>query len=242
MKIIDVSHHNGVIDWVKVKTSGIDGAIIRAGYGRVSIQKDTMFEKNYAGAKAAGLHIGSYWYSYADTATDAVTEANVFLDVIKGKIFDLPVYFDIEEQKHLKLGKSVCTAMVDNFCKTLEQAGYFAGVYSFDSFFTSNLDLSIQDKYSVWVARVENVKPTSCKKYDMHQYSWKGKVNGISAAVDMNDCYKDFPNIIKNARLNGYSKAQSLFTVTAKISGVSKTKADCVKAACEQLGMKVNIT
>ena len=196
---------NGLIDWAKVKASGIYGVIIRAGYGRVISQKDSAFERNYAGALAAGLHIGAYWYSYAESAEVAMIEANVFMQVLKGKKFDLPVYFDIEEAKQVKLSKTICDGMVTEFCTTLEKAGYFAGVYSFDSFFNSNLSTAIVQRFSAWAARVENIKPTSCKAYGMHQYSWLGKVDGCNGDVDMNYCYKDFPAIIKAKKLNGYN-------------------------------------
>ena len=152
-KIIDVSKHNGTIDWTKVKASGISGVIIRAGYGRIITQKDKSFESFYAGAVKAGLNVGAYWYSYAKSAEEAKTEAAVFLEAIKGKKFDLPVYYDIEEQDHVALGKTVCTAMVEAFCSTMEAAGYFAGVYSFDSFFASNLDESVRKKYTLLTAR-----------------------------------------------------------------------------------------
>lgn len=237
-KIIDVSKHNGVIDWTKVKTSGVTGVIIRAGYGRLISQKDKTFEDYYVGAVKAGLNVGAYWYSYAKSAAEAKTEAAVFLEAIKGKRFDLPVYYDIEEESHVALGKTVCTAMVDAFCGTIEAAGYFAGVYSFDSFFASNLSEDIQKKYSCWVARVENVTPKCCKAYGMHQYTWKGSVNGISGAVDISYCYKDFQTIIKNAKLNGYAKADT-YKVTAKIGGITSDKAEFVSTACKNLGMTV---
>ncbi|HOC34819.1 MAG TPA: GH25 family lysozyme, partial [Ruminococcus flavefaciens] len=105
MKGIDVSVHNGNIDWGKVKADGIDFAILRAGYGRLVSQKDERFEQNYAGAKAVGLPIGAYWYSYAMTPEEAELEADVFLSVIKGKRFEMPVYFDLEEKKQFDLGK-----------------------------------------------------------------------------------------------------------------------------------------
>lgn len=246
MKIIDISKHNwnAPIDFKKVRADGISGVIIRAGYGRLISQKDKPFETAYAGAKAAGLNVGAYWYSYADTAADAVTEAKVFLEAIKGKTFDLPVYYDIEEPKHSKMSKAVCTSMVDKFCKTLEGAGYFAGVYSFDSFFYSNLDAVIQGLYTAWVARVENVRPTYCKKYDMHQYSWKGRVNGILGDVDMNDCTRDFPAIIKKAGLNGFIKAPTVpatYKITAEISGVPEALSKTVRETCERAGMTVKI-
>lgn len=242
MKIIDVSKHNGVIDWKKVKASGIDGVIIRAGYGREISQIDKTFESFYAGAKSAGLLVGSYWYSYAITAAEAEKEAGVFLQAISGKKFELPVYFDIEEQKHVALGKAVCTDMVATFCSTLENAGYFAGVYSFDSFFSSNLESYIQDKYSCWVARVENIKPTYCKKYDMHQYSWRGKVNGINGDVDLNNCTKDFETIIKRNGMNGFNcLASQKYNITARVANLGKTQADSVVDKCKALGMSVVI-
>lgn len=238
-KIIDVSKHNVVTDWAKVKAVGVSGVIIRAGYGRLIFQKDKTFEDFYAGAVKAGLHVGAYWYSYAQSAAEAKTEAAVFLEAIKGKKFDLPVYFDIEEKSHVALGKTVCTAMVEAFCDTMETAGYFAGVYSFDSFFGSNLDESVQKKYSCWVARVENVPPKLCREYGMHQYTWKGSVSGISGAVDISYCYKDFPSIIKSAGLNGYSKADTKFTVTATKSGMNSNSADVISTKLRDLGMSV---
>ena len=84
MKGIDVSVHNGNIDWNRVKSAGIDFAILRADYGRLASQKDERFEQNYSGAKAAGVPVGAYWYSYAMTPEEAELEAEVFLSVIKG--------------------------------------------------------------------------------------------------------------------------------------------------------------
>ena len=97
-KVIDVSKHNGSIDFAAVKASGIYAVIIRAGYGREVSQKDPMFDTNYAAAKGVGLHIGAYWYSYADSVADAAKEANACLACIQGKQFDFPVYYDLEEQ------------------------------------------------------------------------------------------------------------------------------------------------
>ena len=238
MKIIDVSKHNGDIDWKKVKAFGVDGVIIRAGYGRLITQKDKPFDSNYEGAVAAGLHVGAYWYSYAETPAEARLEATVFLEAIKGKKFDMPVYFDIEEPKHVKLSKTICTDIVESFCDTMEKAGYFCGVYSFDSFFATNLTADIQNKYSCWVARVDGKKPQSCTVYGMWQNSWKGQISGISGNVDVSECYTNFPSIITNMGFNGYGKADT-YTVKAEISGVSSSKAATVMTACKTLGMIV---
>lgn len=238
MKVIDVSKHNGNIDWQAVRQDGIEGVIIRAGYGKTVSQKDPMFETNYKGAAAAGLHIGAYWYSYAPTAAEGEQEARVFLECIKGKQFDLPVYLDIEDKIQVSLGKKVCTDITNAFMGVLESAGYFAGVYSFDSFFETNLDESIRKKYVIWTARVENIAPKCAPEWGIHQYSWKGKVKGINGDVDMNNCVKNYPDIIKNAGLNGYSKFDT-YKVTAEICGVTPDKAGYITASCRNLGMTV---
>lgn len=209
MKLIDVSRHNGDIDWTRVKndkTNNIEGVMIRAGYGKTASQKDRKFEENYKGAAEQGLHLGAYWYSYALTADEAELEAKAFLECIAGKRFDLPVFFDIEDKTQVPLGKKVCTDITERFMKVLEEAGYFAGVYSFDSFFASNLSEDIRKKYAIWVARVENIAPQNAPEWGIHQYSWKGRIDGIKNDTDLNECRKNYPQTIKAAGLNGYPK------------------------------------
>jgi GH25 family lysozyme M1 (1,4-beta-N-acetylmuramidase) len=208
--LIDVSHHNGIIDWKKVKKSGagivtaVDGAIIRAGYGKVLSQKDRCFDSNIKGCEANDLPYGIYWYSYAKTAAEAKKEAQVCLKIIKNTKPLYPVYIDIEDGCQIPLSKKICTEIVTAFCNCIEAAGFFAGVYSFDSFFATNLEKSIPERYSAWVARVGGDKPSHCKTYAIHQYAWNAKIPGISGDVDVNYCYKDFPTVIKKAHLNGY--------------------------------------
>lgn len=236
VKVIDVSKHNTVADWKKVKESGAEGVIIRAGYGRHISQKDPTFDTYYSGAKAAGLNVGAYWYSYADSPVDAKVEAAVFLEAIKGKQFDMPVYFDIEEEKHVAMGKTMCTAIAAAFCDVMEQAGYFCGIYSFDSFFGSNLEKSVQQRYSCWVANISR-EPQFCTSYGMWQYSWAAKIGGVSGNVDISYRYKDFPKIIKAAGMNGYIKNAAKYSVTARISGLSADDADRLALVCKNNGM-----
>lgn len=233
MKVIDVSKHNGIIDWGKVADHGVKAVIIRAGFGRYISQKDKTFEKNYLGAKIAGLAVGSYWYSYAETPSEAKQEAAVFLEAIKDKTFDMPIYFDIEEQKHVKLGKAMCTAITSAFCAEIEKAGYFVGIYSFDSFFITNLDTAVSERYTKWVARIGGTPNT---KHDLWQYEWQGKINGIKGDTDVNICYKDFPRIIRNAGLNGYGYIPT-YNVNAVINGIDKSKADKIAEECSKMGM-----
>lgn len=209
MKLIDVSHHNGDIDWTKVKNdknNNIEGVIIRAGYGKTASQKDNKFEDNFWDAISEKLHVGAYWYSYALTADEAELEAKAFLECIRGKRFDLPVFFDIEDKTQTHLEKKVCTEITERFMNVIEAAGYFAGVYSFDSFFKDNLSDDIRKKYTIWVARVENAAPQIATEWGIHQYSWKGRIDGIQTDTDLNECRKDYPQIIRDKGLNGCTK------------------------------------
>jgi len=203
---IDVSKHNGVIDWAKVRKN-VDFAVIRAGYGKLISQKDVKFEKNYAGCKENSIPCGVYWYSYAHSVAEAQTEARVFLEAIKGKSFEYPVYLDFEEESQFRLGKNMCSAMTEAFLKIVQDAGYFVGIYSSKSGLENYIDASIRKKYSVWVAHVGVNKTSYSMPFDMWQYSWKGRIDGISGDVDCNYAYKDFPAIIQGKGLNGFEKA-----------------------------------
>ena len=206
MKGIDVSVHNGDIDWQKVKADGIDFAIIRAGYGKLESQKDQKFEQNYAGAKAVGIPVDAYWYSYAMTPEEAELEADVFLSVIKGKQFEMPVYFDLEEKKQFDLGKEQVSAIMRAFLKRVESAGYFVGLYGSASSLTTHTADDIKSWYTIWLAHwVDQTNYSGT--YGIWQYSEKGKVAGISGNVDLDICYKDFPTTIKSKGLNGFGKA-----------------------------------
>ena len=224
---IDVSKHNETIDWQKVKSSGaVDFAILRAGYGRLISQKDIQFERNYAECKKYGIPVGCYWYSYASSVSEIQTEARVFLQVIKGKQFEYPVYLDFEEKSQFNLGKSKCCEMAKAFLDILENAGYYAGIYCSSSYLNSYF------KYTVWCAHYNVYKPSYTGQYDIWQHTAKGKVNGItggSGYVDMNYCYKeDFPEVIKNAELNGFTKPEKV--------------AESVQESKEQIAKKVKAT
>ncbi len=205
MKGIDVSVHNGNIDWGKVKADGIDFAILRAGYGRLASQKDEKFEQNYAGAKAAGIPVGAYWYSYAMTPEEAELEADVFLSVVKGKQFEMPVYFDLEEKKQFYFGKEQVSAIMRAFLKKVESAGYFVGLYSSASSLTTHTADDIKSWFTIWLAHWVD-KTNYSGAYGIWQHSEKGKVAGINGNVDLDICYKDFPTIIKGKGLNGCGK------------------------------------
>lgn len=214
-KGIDVSVWQGNIDFNKVKAAGIDFVIIRAGYGNGN--KDKWFEENYRKAKAARLHIGAYWYSYATSAAGAKQEAQSCARVLSGKQLDYPVYFDIEEKSQLSRGKDFCSSLITEFCTELEKLGYYAGFYTSLSSLNSVVSDAVKKRFTVWVAQWAG-KCSYSGAYGLWQYSSKGKVSGISGNVDMNYSYIDFPSTIKSGGFNGYGKSASASTATAKKS------------------------
>jgi lysozyme len=217
VKGIDVSVWQGNnIDFAKVKASGIDFVIIRAGYGNGN--KDKYFETNYSKAKAAGLHVGAYWYSYATSAAGAKQEAQACAKALSGKQLNYPVYFDIEEKSQLSKGRDFCSSLITSFCTEMENRGYYAGFYTSLSSLNSVVSDAVKKRFTVWVAQWSS-KCSYSGAYGIWQYSSKGSVNGISGNVDMDYSYIDFPSTIKSGGFNGYSKSTaSTSTATAKKS------------------------
>ena len=190
---MDVSYAQGSINWEQVKASKkIEFAILRAGYGRETSQVDTQFERNYAACKRLGIPVGVYWYSYATTAAEAEQEAKVCLQTIRGKQFEYPVAFDIEEARSLPQADALCTA----FCNALEKQGYYAAIYTFKSALENNIRAAIKSRYDIFLSHVGG----------LWQYSWTGRIPGISGDVDLDYAYKDYPTMIQNAGLNGFTK------------------------------------
>lgn len=190
MKGIDLSCWQDNVNYLELKAQGIEFAIIRCGYGKNETQKDAMFEKHYAGLKYAGIKIGAYLYSYATSVENAWKEAENCLKFIKGKQFDLPIFYDIEDKCILPLGQVLITQCAVEFCKAIEKAGFKAGIYANLNWFTNYIDVSKVKNYSLWVAQW-NDKCTANFEYDFWQYTSKGKVQGIKGNVDMNICYDE---------------------------------------------------
>ena len=188
-KGIDVSEHQGVIDWAKVAKDGVQFAVIRAGYGRELSQKDKYFERNYAGAKAAGIQVGAYWYSYANSVERGEQEARTCLKVLDGKHLDLPVFFDQEyEPGILKLSTKTRTDIVLKFLETIKAAGRPCGLYSSTNFITANLQANRLTEYPLWIAEYGSKLHYTGKVWAW-QYTSKGRVNGIRGNVDCNHGY-----------------------------------------------------
>ena len=213
---IDVSYHQGSINWSAVKGAGIEFAIIKAGGSDDGFYTDSAFEKNYAGAKAAGMPVGAYYIvgPRCVSREDGVADAQRFIEQLKGKQFEYPVFIDLEFTAPMdKLG---ATEAVCGFCETMEAAGYYCGIYASDiSGFKDRLDLLHLTAHDKWVARYGS-KPSYVQTYGMWQKSDSGRVAGIGVKVDLDEAYKDYPAIIKGKGLNGYQKAEPTPAPTPK--------------------------
>ena len=203
---IDVSTHNGNIDWKSVKAGGVDYAIIRLGYTgysreRFSARYDTAFEANISGARAAGLPVGVYWYSQAVNTSEARQEAQKLLAKLRSYSIDLPVFYDYEfagvgDEGRLDyawssgtVNKAMLTANAEAFCNEIQRAGYDTGIYASKNFLENQIDgASLGRKYNIWLAHYNNSTPYAGSYY-MWQYSSKGRVRGISGNVDCNFAY-----------------------------------------------------
>lgn len=201
LKGIDVSSHQGEIDWSKVK-SQIDFAIIRLGYGdNVERQDDNYFIKNVNGCINNNIPFGVYIYSYAlnlggsESIQSEIDHTKKMLSKISKKPFC--VYIDMEDDSTIKLGKTMLTNFALEFCKQITQSGYKAGVYANENWFKNYLQVSTIASfgYSIWCAKYSQYKPNITSNYDIWQYSSTGRINGINGNVDMNYMLKDIRNV-----------------------------------------------
>ncbi|MDY3052144.1 MAG: GH25 family lysozyme, partial [Ndongobacter sp.] len=193
----DGSYTNENLDFQKIRDSGIHYVIIRAGYGPK--EKDDLFEQHYAAAKRAGLQVGAYFYSYAKTVDAARKEAEYMLTLLKGKSFDFPIYFDMEEESQRRLGTAKITAMADAFCSTIQNAGYRAGIYASQSWYEDEYDTSKLTKYSLWIARWDKMMDYNAYPFEQWQYSDQGRLGGSMGPFDMNVTLVNLANLVMNS-------------------------------------------
>lgn len=192
MKGIDISEFQENVDYSKLKEQGIEFAIIRLGYGKNISQKDSMFETHFEGLKNVGIKVGAYLYSYAYVKEGAKLEAENTLKIIKGKQFDLPIFYDMEESNQAVLGKKVLTDMANEWCRIIKNAGYKAGIYANLNWFKNYLnpyEIKSEGNY-IWLALWNNDEnPNVQFPVDFWQYSSKGKLDGIKGRVDLDKCF-----------------------------------------------------
>ncbi len=204
-KGIDISSHNGEVDMEKVKKSGIEFVIIRLGYGKNQNQIDKRFMENYNNAIKVNIPVGIYLYSYALGCADAKKEAELVINFIKNFKIEYPIFLDMEDTDNYKskrnVGNDTLVDICETFCNAIEDAGYYAGIYANLDWFNNKLNDERLDRFDKWVAHWSD----NCnyeKDFGMWQFTAKGTVDGVKGNVDLNYAFKDYKNIIRNARLN----------------------------------------
>ena len=210
--MLDVSKWQSpsAINWEKLKENGVKAVIIRVGgrgYGsEKTLYEDEAFYEHYKNAKAAGLYVGAYFFSYALTEAQAIEEAQLTVDVLKRYEceLDMPVFIDIEDYaesdgtdyQHQKAGKEVCTMVANTFCNIVEQAGYYPGIYCNKYFAEELIDADAFEDRAVWIAHYGVSQCGYTGLYDIWQYTRYGKLPGYSGYLDISYCYTDFPTLI----------------------------------------------
>lgn len=188
-KGIDVSHHQGTIDWQKVKNDGIDFAIIRCGYGgNYTSYDDRQWLRNVSECERLGIPYGVYLYSYSENTEDAKSEAAHVLRLLEGHNPAYGVYYDLEDENTTgTVSNTTIGTIAKTFCDQVSASGYKVGIYASKYWWQYKLTSSVfkNEKWSKWVAQYN----TSCTyegTYDMWQCTSEGSVSGINGFVDLN--------------------------------------------------------
>lgn len=213
---VDISFWQQEVDFDALYQSGADFVILRAGF---STTEDSFFEENYQKAKQAGLDVGAYWFSYALDADDAALEAEACLQVLSGKTFEYPIFFDYEYEPQSTFAPDKVEAICMTFIDRLTDAGFYTGIYSSVNWLRYIIPESpIQTEHPVWMAMFSNSRTYElyenyCNTYDMWQYSESGTAGGVSGNVDMDICFVDYPAIIRAGGWNGFAKEEDLAAI-----------------------------
>ena len=205
--VIDLSYHNEIRSWDQIGDS-VDAVILRIGYRSTGTKKigiDVNFKENYKKAKEQGLPVGCYFFSAALTVDQAVEEAEFVLKTLRENdcVLEMPVYFDIETDDQLALSTQAATNLTRAFCEKIEEGGYYTGIYCNKFFARDQLYAHQLADYHFWIAQYAD-KCTYEGPYGMWQYSERGSVPGIKGYVDLNFCYYNYPQIIKDLGMSGY--------------------------------------
>lgn len=233
--VLDVSHWNGNIDLAAWKAKhNLWGVIVKAGgyenlkSGGWQQYQDSKFETNYKKAKAAGLHVGAYYYDASTTTTQAKSDAKHFISLLKGKSFDLPCYMDVEEARQFQLSKRTLTDIIKAFCDSVKSGGYYAGLYTGGSAWLNNMYSAELAKYADWIAAWRASWPTYAGDIGMWQQGSMDYATGaiayrwVSGYVDVDWCVVDYPSRIGSGAVSG--EIATVPTSTSPVVAVVDTK------------------
>ncbi len=206
------------LNWESIKNEGVDFAILKSGSSQ---GVDSVFDMNYQSARAAGIDLGVYFYSYATTVEGIEADAYMLLNYLDGKKFEYPIYLDLEDPSQEELDKELLSQMCIRFFEILQEKGYYVALYTNNNWLTSILDTQfVLDNFEIWYARypfeLEGYVFTSEEQpiWDTELYGenlgmWQFTSTGVlesipEVVVDFSVSYKDYPTIIKELGLNGY--------------------------------------
>ena len=209
-RYIDVSRYQGLIDWAQVAAAGYKGAMLKTVGTNHKLSKradglyiDPTFETNYRNARAAGLDVGVYYYTYATSEAMADAELALLRQAVYGKELTLPVAVDVEDNRLTSLDKQSLTDLTAYALHEVEQMGFYAQLYTYTGFAKAHLyvDGAALQPYDVWLADYTGKTPNVTFNYNAHQHTSKGAVPGISGNVDLNVTTINYPRIIEKKGL-----------------------------------------
>lgn len=207
-RYIDVSRYQGLIDWAQVAAAGYKGAMLKTVSTNRNLSKrsdglyiDPAFETNYRNARAAGLDVGVYYYTYATSEAMADAELALLRQAVYGKEFSLPVCVDVEENKLKQLSTLDLSNLVAYALEQVEKMGFYAQLYTYTGY-KYELDMArLSSRWDVWLADYTGEAPNVTFSYNAHQHTSKGSVPGISGNVDLNVTTLNYPRIIEKKGL-----------------------------------------
>lgn len=208
---IDISRWQGAFNMKAAKDEGVEFVILKGGGGDDGLYVDSRFADNYKSAKDLGLPVGTYWYSRALNIEEAKAEADFFYEkVLMPRMFDLPVYIDVEHKDQLDLGKDKLTAIVKAWCERLEARGYWVGIYGSLYTFATYLHDDQLQRFAHWVAQWNNTCTYKGEENVLGMWQFGGETNLIRSktiagqTVDQNYMFVDYPSLIRAKGCNGY--------------------------------------
>ncbi len=207
-RYIDVSRYQGTIDWAQVAAAGYKGAMLKTVSTNCKLSKrsdglyiDPTFEANYRNAKAAGLDVGVYYYTYATSEAMADAELALVRQAVYGKELTMPLAVDVEENKLKPMSTLDLTNLTAYALEQVEKMGFYAQLYTYTGY-KYELDMArLSSRWDVWLADYTGKTPKVDFKYNAHQHTSKGSVPGISGNVDLNVTTINYPKIIKTKGL-----------------------------------------
>ena len=208
-RYIDVSRYQGTIDWAQVAAAGYKGAMLKTVSTNHKLSKradglyiDPTFEANYKNAKAAGLDVGVYYYTYATSEAMADAELSLLRQAVHGKELTLPVTVDVEDNELKPMSTIDLTNLTAYALEQVEKMGFYAQLYTYTSYANAKLDMErLAGRWDVWLADYTGKTPKVSFKYNAHQHTSKGAVPGISGNVGLNVTTLNYPKIIRKKGL-----------------------------------------